>query len=91
MPKPYFNFEKHKSRDLSWIGCTFYIICAVLFILFLLYAGICGVRGMVADAQCLEHGWKDARLDWRLRAYCIREENEYEIVRPLHEVLKENE
>lgn len=42
-----------------------------------------------AEKLCLEHGWKDSKVTWGLTAYCIREENEYEIVKPLKVILAE--
>lgn len=32
---------------------------------------------------CLRAGWKDNEVTWNLERYCIREENEYEITKPL--------
>jgi len=45
-------------------------------------------RSLYVDAKCKELGWKNSSITWNLKAYCIREENEYEITKPLSELLK---
>ena len=50
-----------------------------------------GLTFVVQDArvhlQCLDYGYANHSVAWNLRAYCIREENEYEIVKPLSELI----
>jgi len=72
-----------------WIGYIFYAVCVILVMLLLLYTLVHCIATINVDAECLRHGWKDSRVDWRFRSYCIREENEYEIVAPLSEVIGE--
>ena len=40
---------------------------------------------------CLQHGWANHGVTWDLQGFCIREENEYEIVKPLSEILAEGQ
>lgn len=47
------------------------------------------IQAARADQQCAELGWRDYKIIWNLKAFCIREENEYEIIRPLKELLNE--
>ena len=54
----------------------------------LVVAGMCLLVGQgmwVAEVQrrCLVHGYPDSYVAWNFAAYCVREENEYEIVVPL--------
>lgn len=42
---------------------------------------------LYTEAKCLKNGWKDYRVSIGLQKYCVREENEYEITKPLSEVL----
>lgn len=41
------------------------------------------------EAQCYQHGWADYKVAWNFNSYCLREENEYEIIRPLADILEE--
>jgi hypothetical protein len=45
--------------------------------------------GLETNRQCLKYGWKTGEVTWDLRRYCIREENEYEVVKPLPEIIEE--
>ena len=43
-------------------------------------------KSVITEIQCLELGWKDSHTTWNLKQYCSREENEYEITKPLSEI-----
>lgn len=74
-----------------WIGEIFYVVCVIIVMLLLSYTLSHYVVTINVDAECLRHGWKDSRVDWRFRSYCIREENEYEITVPLRELTGEKQ
>lgn len=46
---------------------------------------------IIIDARvlkaCLLHGWRDSMITWDFQGFCAREENEYEIVKPLSEIV----
>lgn len=58
----------------------------VLLVLFMVALTFVSVRD---TAICLEHGWALTRTTWKLESFCIREENEYEIVKSVIEVVNE--
>ena len=39
------------------------------------------------DALCAQNGWRDSKVTWNFQRYCIREENEYEIIVPLYKIM----
>lgn len=45
--------------------------------------------GVIVDQRCLAAGWKASKVTWNFEAYCVREENEYEITTPLSQILEE--
>lgn len=64
-----------------------YFISAMVAILALaLYAAIT----ISNEAICLEHGWASSKTTYTLKGYCIRKENEYEITKPLLEIVNDN-
>jgi len=81
-----------RKPNIDWDA---WLAAAIVITLVLLIAIGCAhlTTFLWAEKHCLMHGWKDAKVTWDLTAYCIREENEYEIVRPLSEVMmaEENE
>lgn len=50
-----------------------------------------GVLMAYTNSKCLEYSYKEARVSYDFSLYCIREENEYEIVKPLREIGSEYE
>lgn len=64
----------------------FWILTAILTFILAIGAVVFGLKTFITESTCLSYGWKDAKIDWRLKGYCIREENEYEIVKPLNEI-----
>jgi hypothetical protein len=59
---------------------------AVGFIFYILTFGAILFR---AEAECYRYGYVDAHVPFTLTAYCSREENEYEIIKPLSEIYEE--
>ena len=45
------------------------------------------ILDLTTQSKCLELGWASSEITWNFQAYCIREENEYEITKPLKELL----
>jgi len=64
------------ERVLAWLTA---VLLAYLFIY--------GITFMIIHQQCLSNGWANASVDYKLNGYCAREENEYEIIRPLEDIL----
>ena len=64
-------------------------VLAVLGVLF--FVGMFGLIIISADTsqKCRAAGWGEASITWNLEKYCHREENEFEITKPLNEVLQE--
>lgn len=60
-------------------------------VIFIIWAVAAFVSIIIVESQCLAYGWADANITWYLKGYCIREENEYEITRPLSEILAESD
>ena len=58
-------------------------------VIFLIYCIILAIVALDTDAKCLALGWKEAHITWDFKRYCSREENEYEITKPLEEIEKE--
>ena len=71
------------------VGSVLVYLAAVVIVLFILLLAAYMVVDVKVEADCLSHGWKDSKVDWKFEAYCIREENEYEIVKPLSEILEQ--
>ena len=72
---------------MGFIRESWYIVLIGVFLIVVL----CGLLAMIpylmyAEKECLSRGWKESSVTWDLTIYCIREENEYEIVRPLSEI-----
>lgn len=64
------------------------LLFAFILIIFAIYMIIIGINEVITNQKCLELGWRDGEITWNFQAYCIREENEYEITKPLKELLK---
>ncbi len=45
------------------------------------------MQDFYVGSQCLEYGYANHSVTWNFKGYCIREENEYEIVKPLSELI----
>ncbi len=59
-----------------------------LIIVFLLgYGVLTAIYSLTTEQICLENGWKEGVITWNLQRYCSREENEYEITKPLKEII----
>lgn len=58
--------------------------------LFLLAVLIYMTFAFATNQKCLEAGWRSSEVTWNLQQYCSREENEYEITKPLKKVLNNN-
>lgn len=67
-------------HDDTWMN----LILAIVLILLFIYIG----TGFVAERQCLAHGWAGSKVTFALEQYCIREENEYEITKPLRDIVE---
>jgi hypothetical protein len=65
------------------------IVVILLFVAFVVVACIFTVHMVQTKKLCLENGWRNYSITWDLQKFCIREENEYEIVKPLSEILAE--
>lgn len=47
---------------------------------------------MRCEAACLQAGWaQNDYIWWQSECYCIREENEFEITKPLRVIIQEGE
>ena len=44
---------------------------------------------MTAESKCKALGWKNSSVTWDLIQYCHRQENEYDITKPLSELTPE--
>jgi len=66
----------------NWSGVVG-VAAGAMFILWILC--YCVVSFNV-QKTCLEAGWRDYEVTWDYSAFCVREENEYEIVIPLSQV-----
>lgn len=51
---------------------NFAIIVVSAFVLFLLYLGVAMYRGGEAENACLAAGYRESRVDFKMRQYCIR-------------------
>ena len=40
----------------------------------------------IAQSRCYERGWPSAKVDYRLRMYCVKRVDQTDVVRPLSEV-----
>ena len=63
------------------------ILIMVLLVVGLVYSLMLGIASAKLEKKCLLYGWKDYSVTWDFQKYCIREENEYEIVKPLEEII----
>lgn len=62
-------------------------IIGIIFIIFLItYMGTLLITSFKVEADCLKLGWRNSIVVWNFEQYCIREENEYEITKPLKEL-----
>jgi len=48
------------------------------------------VADFSTQATCLKYGWKDHAVTWNFERYCIREEDEFEITKPLSVIIEES-
>ena len=72
--------------DWSDIGAA---LVALLALAIVVYALAFMVVAAKTEAVCAQHGWRDYTVTWNFTQYCVREENEYEIIKPLHEIVEE--
>lgn len=70
--------------DRTWAGIGIVVIVA-----FFVWIGAMLFANFYVQARCLDAGWASYNVSITLSGYCIREENEYEITRPLREVLND--
>lgn len=71
-----------KENVLYTLLAVLAVVVVVWFIAFL-------YKYAVTEIYCLRAGWADSAVTVTLEPYCIREENEYEITKPLWKVLQE--
>lgn len=62
------------------------LLFAFILIIFAIYMIIIGITEVITNQKCLELGWRDGETTWNFQTYCSREENEYEITKPLKEL-----
>lgn len=70
------------------------VILPVLIIIAIFVLGIgfsLQVISSYYNAECLQYGYPHVSTTYKLEAYCIREEDEYEIVIPLEDLRKNND
>lgn len=72
-----------KKFNIDWSTWLLEVIFIALVLMTALWCPVQFAASLRAEKLCLQHGWKDAKVTWDLTAYCVREENEYEIVKPL--------
>jgi hypothetical protein len=65
---------------------TLYILLTMLMVLFLIVYFVHAGVSLLVQQRCLRQGYADSKVTWTFEGYCIREENEYEIVVPLREL-----
>lgn len=65
------NAEKTVARLAALLGL---LLCGAI---------VGSIIAAVVDQACLRCGWRQGKVTIMLEHYCIREENEYEITRPL--------
>ncbi len=77
---------------MTWDDIVHWGATALGFGLILLLVWVVGGvgRAVYVDSRCLELGWRTGLLNWKLEGYCTRQENEYDITRPLKELEAEN-
>ena len=68
----------------AFVGCL--ILGGIAFVVWMAAFMMLSVT---TEARCLEAGWAKASVTYNLRRFCIREENEYEITKPLWRVERE--
>ena len=73
---------------LEKLGMAVMVFFLLLFVVFLAWALASIPVMMGAESLCLEAGYPRATVTWNWKTYCVREENEYEIVKPLRDVLE---
>jgi len=65
---------------------SFWLTVLVIVAFFLIVVVSCTAEVKCSNA-CLRFGWRDSKMTYPdLGCYCVREENEYEIVKPLWEL-----
>lgn len=45
-------------------------------------------KRMEATSECLQAGYPSSRMDWQLKTYCVKRQDQTDIVVPLAEVRK---
>jgi hypothetical protein len=75
------NFLENLAINLLIIG----------FVIFFLFITIYIIVSADTAQKCLLLGWKSSAVTWNFQRYCSREENEFEITKPLEEIRKNNE
>lgn len=76
-------WSKVKAIDWGFVSLILILVTT------LAITGIVLAVSLRADKLCLEQGWANSKVTWDLTTYCIREENEYEIVKPLEAILQD--
>lgn len=74
-------------RIVERIGQGLAVLVAAFFLYLVL---VCFPVLLWAEAKCLEHGWSETSITFGLQCYCTREEDAYDIVRPLSEIIAES-
>jgi len=67
-----------------------FFIAVLLTICFIVWIGLQVLLDFSTQATCLAYGWKDSRVTWNFKRYCVREEDEWEVVKPLSVILEES-
>jgi len=64
-------------------------VMTIVLVILLCYGVVFLVDVASTEKNCLDAGWADHKVAYDLTSYCIREENEYEIVVPLKDLQNE--
>lgn len=65
------------------------VVVALVILAIVVYAVAFTIDMAKTELACARHGWAGYKVTWNFESYCLREENEYEIVRPLIDILEE--
>lgn len=63
-------------------------LIGVLLLAFFFYFVALAVTAGAAESKCLAAGWREAKVDYALNVYCVKREDQTDIVKPLREVTK---
>ena len=70
---------------INWEDVAATVVIALVLAI-IIYAAVFTVCVAKTELACAQEGWRDYTVTWNLEQFCVREENEYEIIKPLGEI-----